>query len=65
MVTHMIQLITNSFDTIPHVQKDRKRNLMERICYDNFRKPDKTLLDGIPYGAPNYMKEHQSKEGFR
>ena len=34
IVTQIIQLITKSFDGIPHIQKYRKRNLMERICYD-------------------------------
>ena len=39
---------------------------MESICcdIDTLPKPPKILLDGIPDGVPNYMKEYKSKEGF-
>ena len=64
IMTQIIQLITKSFDGVPHVQKDRKRSLMEIIYYDTdtIPKPGKDLLDRIPYGVPNYMKDNKSRK---
>ena len=58
----MTQVIQHFID-IPHVQIYTKQNITQRMCYNTVTlpKPDETLLDGIPYGVPNYMKEHQLK----
>ena len=60
-MTQTIELITKYFTDIPHVKKDTKQNLAQRMCYDTdiLPNPEKSLLDGIPDGVPNYITEHQ------
>ena len=63
IVSNIVQLITNYFVAEAHIQIDRKQKLMETNKSRVLPNHEEILLNRISESIPDYMKEHQPKEG--